>query len=137
MSFKLLVAVGEAVAATEELPNTIRLLVDAADEIYVVSPTLPGGLQWLVSDTDKARAEADERLGNVLGQLEQIGAGATGAVGSDEPVSALEDAARTFEPDHILIALRSAGSRDWQERGLLERVIERLGKPLTVFQIVD
>src|SRR5215212_1921021 len=137
MSFKLLVAVGEAVAATEELPDTIRLLVDAADEIYVVSPTLPGGLQWLMSDTDKARAEADERLGNVLGQLEQIGAGATGAVGSDEPVSALEDAARTFEPDHILIALRSAGSRDWQERGLLERVIERLGKPLTVFQIVD
>jgi hypothetical protein len=137
MSFKLLVAVGEAVAATEELPDTIRLLVDAADEIYVVSPTLPGGLQWLVSDTDKARAEADERLGNVLGQLEQIGAGATGAVGSDEPVSALEDAARTFEPDHILIALRSAGSRDWQERGLLERVIERLGKPLTVFQIAD
>jgi hypothetical protein len=137
MSFKLLVAVGEAVAATEQLPDTIRLLVDAADEIYVVSPTLPGGLQWLVSDTDRARAEADERLGNVLGQLEQLGAGATGAVGSDEPVSALEDAARTFEPDHILIALRSAGSRDWQERGLLERVIERLGKPLTVFQIAD
>src|SRR5436190_19132443 len=116
MSFKLLVAVGGAVAATEKLPATIRLLVDAAEEIYVVSPTLPGGLHWLVSDTDKARAEADKRLGNVLGQLEQITPGATGAVGNDEPVSALEDAARAFEPDHILIALRSAGASGWQER---------------------
>jgi hypothetical protein len=50
---------------------------------------------------------------------------------------ALEDAKREFDPDHLLIALRGADRAGWQERGLLDRVLERFAIPVTVFQFLD
>jgi hypothetical protein len=135
MGIKLLIAVGEAASSTADLPPSLRPVVNAADEVFVVAPTLPGRLDWLNSDTDAAHQRADERLRTVLGQLGEMGAEATGAVGSDEPVEALADAIRAFEPDHLLIALRSSPSSGWQEQGLVERVVERFGLPVTVFQV--
>jgi hypothetical protein len=96
---------------------------------------LPGRWEWLSSATDVAREEADERLRTVLGQLEEIGADAKGAVGADDPLLAFEDAIRDFAPHHILIGLRSHEHTGWQERGLLDRVLERFRLPITVFQL--
>jgi hypothetical protein len=79
--------------------------------------------------------KADQRLHAVLGQLEELGVEAEGAVGSDEPLEALEDAIRTFEPDHLLIAIRSGARAGWQERGLLEDIQQRFGIAMTVFQL--
>ena len=135
MGTKLLIAVGEAASSTTEVPPSVRALVDAAAEVFVVAPTLPGRLDWLNSDTDAAHERADERLRTVLGQLGEIGAEASGAVGSDEPVEALADAIRAFEPDHLLIALCSSPRSGWQEQRLIERVVERFGLPVTVFQV--
>jgi hypothetical protein len=135
MGTKLLIAVGEAASSTADLPPSIRALVDAAREVFVVAPTLPGRLAWLNSDTDAAHERADERLGTVLGQLGEMGAQARGAVGSDEPLEAFADAIRAFDPDHLLIALRSSPASGWQEQGLVERVVERFGLPVTVFQV--
>ena len=47
---------------------------------------------------------------------------------------AFEDAIRDFAPDHLLIGLR-AGHSGWQERGLLDRLQERFGLPMTVFAL--
>jgi hypothetical protein len=47
----------------------------------------------------------------------------------------LADAVAEFEPDHILVALRSTEHANWQERGLIEHVEERFGLPLTTFAI--
>jgi hypothetical protein len=66
---KLLIAVGEAAAGPEQVPTSVRSLIDAADEIMVVTPSLPGRLDWLTSATDKASEQADERLRTVLGHL--------------------------------------------------------------------
>jgi hypothetical protein len=132
---RLLIAVGEAASGTADLPQTVRAVVDAADEVFVVAPTLPGRLDWLSSDTDAAHRRADERLRTVLGQLGELGTEARGAVGSDEPLEAFGDAIRAFEPDHLLIALRSSPSEGWQEHGLIERVVDRFGLPVTVFQV--
>jgi hypothetical protein len=41
MSGKLLVAAGKAVADAKELPFGVRELMDAAEEILVITPTLP------------------------------------------------------------------------------------------------
>jgi hypothetical protein len=117
------------------VPASVRTLIEQAEEIFVVAPALPGQLDWLMSDTDKARQQADERLQTVLGHIEEMGAEAAGTVGSDEPVAALEDALRGFPADHVLIALRGEQRRGWQERGLLEQVVERLRLPLTVFEL--
>ena len=130
-----MVATGAAVADVEELPPLVRGLLDAASDVLVITPILPGGLQWLVSDTDRARHEADERLNAVLGHMEALDVPAEGRVGDETPLTALDDAVRQFRPDHILIALRGEDHAGWQERGLVDRVRERFRIPITVFEI--
>jgi hypothetical protein len=134
MGLRLLIAAGEAASGPEELPPSVRSLIEAADDILAVAPTLPSRWEWLSSATDKRKEQADERLRAVLGHLEEMGVDATGAVGADDPLLAFEDAIRQFSPDHILIALRPEQRAGWQERGLLDQVLERFGLPMTVFQ---
>ena len=134
---RLLIAVGEAASGPEQIPASVRALIDAADEILVMAPALPGRLDWLTSDTDKARERADERLHTVLGQLDEIGAIAEGTVGADDPLLAFDDAIREFAPDHLLIGLRADDHSGWQEKGLLDQVLQRFALPTTVFQFPD
>jgi hypothetical protein len=135
MGLRLLVAAGEAASGLEELPPSVRSLIEEADDILVVAPTLPGRWEWLSSATDKRKEQADERLQAVLGHLEEMGVDAKGTVGADDPLLAFEDAIRQFDPDHIVIALRSVQRAGWQERGLLDQMLERFGLPITVFQL--
>jgi hypothetical protein len=135
MSSKLLVAAGEAVADTEEIPFGVRELIDVAEEILVITPTLPQRFAWLASATDRAREQADARLQAVLGQIEEVGSTAAGEVGSDDPLEAIADGVRTFGPDHLLIALRAGQKAGWQEKGLLDRIQERFALPMTVFTV--
>lgn len=132
---RLLIAVGQAAPSTAQLPDGVRLLIDSADEILVISPTLPGRLDWLASATDHAKEQADERLRSVLGQLEEIGAEPAGEVGADDPLLAFDDAVAQFSPTHILIGLRDEDRAGWQERGLLEALHERARIPLTIFDV--
>jgi hypothetical protein len=71
----------------------------------------------------------------VLGHLEELGAEATGRVGADDPLLAFEDAIREFSPDHLLIALRARDRAGWQERGLVDSILERNHIPITVFEL--
>jgi hypothetical protein len=130
---RLLIAVGQAAASAESLPFGVRLLIDAADEILVISPSLPSRLDWLTSDTDKATEQADERLQTVLGQLAGLGADPQGVIGADDPLLAFDDAIAQFSPTHLLIGLRNEDRAGWQERGLLEALYERVRVPITVF----
>jgi hypothetical protein len=132
---RLLVAAGEAAESPGQLPENVQLLLDQAEEILVIAPALPDRVHWLVSDTDRARSSADERLGTVLGHLEEMGHEAKGDVGADDPLLAFADAVEEFHPDHILIALRGADSAGWQERGLIEEILKRFGLPVTVFVV--
>jgi hypothetical protein len=134
---RLLIVTGAAVADVAELPALVRALIESASEILVVTPVLPGRLQWLVSDTDRVRHEADERLRTVIGHLEELApaAATAGAVGDETPLSAFADAVRRFGPDHILLALRASDHAAWQERGLTDRVREGFHIPLTIFEI--
>ena len=134
---RLLIVTGSAVADVEELPPLVRSLIQTASEVLVVTPVLPGRLQWLASDTDRVRHEADERLRTVISHVEELApeATASGAIGDETPLSAFADAVRRFRPDHILLALRAADHSAWQERGLTDRVREGFHIPLTIFEI--
>jgi hypothetical protein len=136
-ALRLLIATGEAAASLEELPPLIRALIQSASEIVVVTPMLVSGLQWLASDSDRARYEADERLAAVLGHVEalQPDASVRGEVGDDTPMTALDDVMRQFRPDHILIALRSSDHDAWQEQGLLDDIRRAYHLPMTVLEI--
>jgi hypothetical protein len=135
MAGRLLIAAGEAAGSADELPAGVRALIDSADEIMVIAPRLPGRLEWIASDTDRATAQADERLAAVLGQLGEAGRPASGRIGADDPMLAFDDAVREFRPDHLLIALRRADRAGWQEQGLLDGLLERFGLALTVFEL--
>src|SRR5215212_3511830 len=127
MPERLLIAAGAAADSADALPFGVRELIDAADEVLVVTPALPTRFEWLASATDKAREEADERLRSVLGQVEGLGTQAEGTVGADDPLLAFEDALAAFEADHILVGLRPPEQADWQERGLLNELLSRFG----------
>jgi hypothetical protein len=71
----------------------------------------------------------------VLGHISELGADAQGAVAADDLLLAFEDAVADFAPDHILIALRSGERTRWQKRGLLDKVLDRFGLPVTVFRL--
>jgi hypothetical protein len=132
---RLLIATGETATSEDELPRLVRALIESASEVLVMTPVLVSRLQWLASDTDRARYEADERLSSLLGQVDTLAPEATvrGRIGDDTPLTAFSDAIREFSPDHILIALRSDHS-GWQERGLLDE-IRGFGIPITVFEL--
>jgi hypothetical protein len=134
---RLLIATGAVAADAKQLPALVRELIESASDIFVITPILPGRLEWLLSDTDRARSEADERLESVLGQVEAVASEArvAGAVGDETPLTAFADAVRNFRPDHILIALRAADHDAWQERNLVDRIRESFGIPLTVFEL--
>jgi hypothetical protein len=132
---RLLIAAGQQASGAEELPPGVRELIQAADEILVVTPALPTRFEWLASATDKSREQADDRLHAVLGHLEELGAEARGTVGADDPLLAFEDALADFPADHILIGFRARERSDWQERGLLDQLQERFGLPVTYFAL--
>lgn len=134
-SKRLLVLAGAALTDIDEVPSSVRVLIDAADEVFVVTPTLTSRLEWLVSDVDKAHRAADERLDAVLGQLRAVDVTAEGTVGDDTPLTAIADHVRAFDPDHIVIALRSSDHAGWQERGLVEQTERTFRLPVTLFWI--
>ena len=108
---RLLFVADAAVADVDELPPAVRAVFDAAAEVYVLTPTLPGRLAWLADDVDRYRHIADERLDTVLGHLHSIDVHADGAALRGSVLTVIADAVATFRPDHILLALRSPGAR--------------------------
>jgi GABA permease len=132
---RLLVVADYVVADVDELPRRARAVLDAAARVYVVTPNLPGRLNWLANDSDRSRHLADERLDVVLGHMSEMGARASGTTGGDSTMAAVADAVTQFQPDQILVGLRSPEHANWQEHGLIENMKERFGLPLVTFSI--
>ena len=132
---RLLFVADAAVADVDELPPAVRAVIDAAAELYVVTPTLPGRLAWLTDDVDRHRHIADERLDAVLGHMQSIDAHASGVVRRGSVLTVIADAVAEFRPDHMLIALRSPERRNWQEHGLIARIEERFALPLMTYSV--
>jgi hypothetical protein len=132
---KLLIAVGDVASDASEVPESVRLLIDGASNILVMSPSLVSRIDWLTGDVDRARHETDERVAAVVGQLETPGKTVKGIRGDELVRSAFDDAIRSFVPDHIVIALRAAETKAWQRKGLLEHLLEVHRLPVTTFVI--
>jgi nucleotide-binding universal stress UspA family protein len=132
---RLLFVADAAVADVDELPPAVRTVIDAAADVYVVTPTLPGRLAWLADDVDRFRHLADERLDTVLGHMHSIDAHAGGVAIRGSVMTVIADAVAEFKPDHMLIALRASEHANWQERKLIAHLEERFGLPLTTYAV--
>ena len=132
---RLLFVADAAVADVGELPQDVRSVIDAAADIFVLTPTLPGRLAWLADDVDGFRHMADERLDVVLGHLRSIDAHVTGMSIRGSLLTFIADAVDAFGPDHILVALRAAEHANWQEHNLIAHIEERFGLPVTTYPV--
>jgi hypothetical protein len=87
-----------------ELPDALRrTTLGSAAKLLVVCPTPVSPLRHWTSDTDGARARAQQTLAQSLALLQQEGIDARGEVGDEDPQRAIEDALRSFGADEILV----------------------------------
>jgi hypothetical protein len=121
--------------AANEVPPSIRPLVDEAEEIYVVAPTLTTWMQWLTDDRDSAVVSADERLRTVFDHMRTGGLKPRGAVGAENQVTAIADALDQFDADLIVLRLHAPRSEheNWREHGIADKVRSHFGVPTMVF----
>jgi len=136
---RVLVVTDENLAEANEVPEPIRPLVDHADDIYVVAPTLTTRLQTLTDDSDRARMAAGKRLRTVFDHMHAHGLLARGRVGDEDQVTAIADALADFDADLLLLRLHAPGSKDenWREHRLARRVRSHFALPTITFFFDD
>ena len=99
-------------------------------EIHVVAPAAElSRLQWLASDEDDARAEAEKLARRASAAVGETGKVEEAEIGDPDPLQAVEDALRTFPADELIIVTRSGEDATWLEQGSLEEVRERFRLP--------
>jgi hypothetical protein len=132
---RVLLLSSEDLADANEVPEPIRRLIEAAEDIRVLAPTLTTWLQWVATDVDRARVSADERLHRVFDHMHADGLAARGTVADENQVVAVADALRDFDADLIVLRLHAPGSdhRNWHEHRVAERVRSHFDIPTIAF----
>lgn len=132
---RLLVLANETCAAAAVLDEVSYRVGRASRpvEVLVIAPALAGSrLQhWLSTDVTDARARAAERLEASIDALAELGIYARGELGDADPIQALEDGVRLFNPDEVVIATHPHRRSNWLERRVVEAARERLTIPVT------
>ncbi|SRR6266536_2300908 len=129
--YRILVVANETVGGPELLNEIRERAAGRTARIFVVCPALNSPLKHWVSDEDEARAVAQRRLDASLTSMRAVRLNATGEIGDGDPVQAIEDALRMFQPDELIISTHPPGRSNWLERGVVERARERFALPLT------
>lgn len=128
---RILVLANETLAGDELRGALAERLAGGPAEVRLVAPALASRLRYWASDTDAAEAAARERLDESLARLERAGVHATGAIGADDPVQALEDALWAFPVDEVIVSTHEPGRSHWLARRVVEQVRERVSVPVT------
>ena len=128
---RILVVANETVTGSALRDEIVHRAGNEEADVYVVAPALNTRLRHWTSDEDRARAGAQARLDASLAALEEVGLRASGTVGDDDPLQAIDDALRTFGADEIIISTHPPGRSNWLERDLIGRAREAYGCPIT------
>jgi Universal stress protein family len=128
---RILVIANETVQGTALRHTIAEKSKGFREEVLVVTPALNSPIRHWASDEDGAREDAQARLRASLAALEQAGVHARGEVGDGDPLQALDDAARQFGPDEIIISTHPPGRSHWLEANVVQRARERFSVPIT------
>ena len=128
---RILVIANETVGGSELLAILRQKAEGVNERVHVVCPALNSQVRTWVSDEDGARAAAQQRLQASLARLRQDGVQAQGEVGDGDPLQAIEDALRTFDPDEIVISTHPEGRSHWLERNVVGDARDRFDLPIT------
>jgi hypothetical protein len=100
-----LLVVTDATCAGSELCREIGARADETEtDVLIVAPVLTSRFRYWMSDEDAGTVAALRRLTASIEQCEAAGIAVRGALGDADPLAATNDAARTFDPDEIIIA---------------------------------
>lgn len=105
--------------APHALPAELRTFAPPDSEMHVVVPARLTKLQSLCSAVDQARVAARHRLDRILEDMTGLGLSATGEVGDEDQLLAIEDALAGFQADAIVLVTRVPEARNWRERPLI------------------
>ena len=86
---------------------------------------------WLASDSERRQEEAAARLDESLRAFEAAGMNARGHLGDQDPIQALDDALRVFDPDEIVISTHPPARSNWLEKQIVRKARERYSVPVT------
>jgi hypothetical protein len=102
-------------------------------EVLVVAPALARSRleHWLTSDLEARQEAAAERLEASLRALTAAGLNARGHLGDQDPLQALDDALRVYDPDEVVISTHPPQRSTWLERQIVRRARERYPVPIT------
>ena len=128
---RVLVVANETVGGAELLAELQERAAGKRLRVLVVCPALNSPLRHWVSDEDEARGAAQSRLDDSLGSMRAAGLDADGEIGDGDPLQAVEDAIRTFQPDELIVSTHPPGRSHWLERGVVDRARERFALPVT------
>ena len=128
---RVLVVANETVTGEELLSAISTLALIQTSSFLVVCPALNSRLKTWTSDEDPARAAAQARLTATLERLRAVSIEARGEIGDSDPLVAVEDAVRSFQPDEIVISTHPPGRSNWLERGVVDGVRVRFDVPVT------
>lgn len=127
---RILVVANETVGGPELLEEIEERAGTKRLRVLVVCPALNSPLRHWANDEDQARAAAEARLARSVEAMRATGLEVVGEVGDGDPLQAIEDAVRTFQPDELIISTHPPGRSHWLERGVVERARERYDLPL-------
>jgi hypothetical protein len=122
--------VATATVPEAELRERVRAHAgEDADLLVVVPASKISKLDWLTSAEDDARAEAAQRA-------EAVAEAAPGdnvetRVGDSDPVTAIEDALRSFPAEELIVITRADEKAEWLEEESGEEAQSRFSLPVT------
>ncbi len=119
--------------AAQGVVDEVRYRAGDRGEVLVVAPALARTRleHWLTSDLERRQAEAGVRLESSVGAFTRAGLSARGHLGDADPLQALDDALRIFDPDEVVISTHPHHRSSWLERNVVRRARERYDLPIT------
>jgi len=85
-------------------PASLARLRERCDRVLVVAPVDTPGLRHWASDVDRARSQARARMEDAVSRARDARLDASGVVGDEDPLAAVDDALRTFGGDEVVAA---------------------------------
>lgn len=119
--------------AAQGVVDEVRYRAGEAGEVLVVAPALARTRleHWLTSDLERRQTEAATRMESSIAAFTAAGLNARGHLGDADPLQALDDALRIFEPDEVVISTHPPQRSSWLERQVVRRARERYDLPIS------
>jgi GABA permease len=129
MGHRVLVVATSHVTA-DEASSAIAKHVEGDAEVRVVAPVSGlSWLDWLANSEDDERAAAARRADRLARAVPADRVDSE--VGDTDPLQAIDDAMRTFEPDEVVLVTAPDYDTSWLESGAAESARRRFDVPIT------